>query len=375
MRFVVLGFSILFAATTVVPHVFAHNAQVAPEQYIRFLSDCSDDWGGHSAVRDGHDLVALDMTERWIDEHDEPGFFVMLTVAFGFAETGSRGGPLREDIELAGPDGPIKVRLVTDDNAAFRAEQAQGFRVPDVMVPVRPSLLSNGQQDGSRILIEFGFRFSTLGLEPGDKVTSAKVQAFAQQDQGDYMPGGYFLFGTPSGANINDCPQSGHQGAGDPGTRYVRKDYPMRGTETPYIDVTLDTDAVAVSGTDKQTFSVLVRNKFANQDQEVTITANAPAGWKTSGPTTKAAPALQQVTVPVEVFAPSGTATNGTVRLLVDTSLGGHGERDLSLYWYPKGVEATIPNETTKAESPAPGALVACAVCVATVLLLRRRVS
>ncbi len=371
MRFVALVTIVFLAGVALLPPVLAHNAQVAPEQYIRFLSDCSDDWGGHSAVRDGHDLVALDMTERWLDEHDEPGFFVMLTLAFGFAETASRGGPLREDVELTGPDGPIKVRLVTDDNSAFHAEEAQGFRVPDVMVPVRPSLLSNGQPDGSRILVEFGFRFSTLALEAGDKITGAKVQAFAQQDQGDYMPGGYFLAGIASSANINDCPQSGHQGGGDPGTRYVRKDYPMRGTETPYIDFTLDTDAIAVSGAEKQSLSVMVRNKFANQPQDVTVTAVVPAGWKTTETAKKPVPALQQATIPVELFAPTGTATNGTMKLIVETSLGGHGERELAMYWYPKGVEATIP-ETTTADAPGPTGALLASVLVAFALLRRR---
>lgn len=371
MRLLAFAAIVFVTAAALLPQVLAHNAQVAPEQYIRFLSDCSDDWGGHSAVRDGHDLVALDMTERWLDEHDEPGFFVMLTVAFGFAETGSRGGPLRDDVELTGPDGPIKVRLVTEDNSAFKAEQAQGFRVPDVMVPVRPSLLSNGQPDGSRILVEFGFRFSTLGLDMGDKITAAKVQAFAQQDQGDFMPGGYFLVGVPSSSNINDCPQSGHQGGGDPGTRYVRKDYPMRGTETPYVDLSLDTDAVAVSGPEKQTLSVVVRNKFANQAQDLTVKSIAPAGWKASEPIKKSVPALQQATIPVEVFASSGTATNGTLTLMVDSSLGGHGERDLAIYWYPKGVEATIP-ETTSAEASGATALMAFAFLGAVALLRRK---
>lgn len=372
MRVEAAAFIIVLAGTALIPLALAHNAQVAPEQYIRFLSDCSDDWGGHSAVRDGHDLVALDMTERWLDEHDEPGFFVMLTVAFGFAETGSRGGPLREDVELTGPDGPIKVRLVTDDNSAFRAEQAQGFRVPDVLVPVRPSLLSNGQPDGSRILVEFGFRFSTLGFEVGDKITAAKVQSFAQQDQGDYMPGGYYLVGVPSSANINDCPQSGHQGGGDPGTRYVRKDYPMRGAETPYIDLSLDTDAVAVSGPEKQTFSVIVRNKFANQPQDVTVTTIAGPGWKTTDTTKTTIPALQQATVPVELYAPTGTATNGTVKIIVDSSLGGHGERELPVYWYPKGVEATIPT-TTSADSPATTGVLALVLLFTAAGCWRRR--
>lgn len=362
---------VLVAGAIMLPSTLAHNAQVAPEQYIRFLSDCSDDWGGHSAVRDGHDLVALDMTERWIDEHDEPGFFVMLTLAFGFAETGSRGGPLRDDVELTGPDGAIKVRLVTDDNSAFRAEQAQGFRIPDVMVPVRPSLLSNGQPDGSRMLVEFGFRFSTLGLETGDKITGAKVQAFAQQDQGDYMPGGYYLAGIGSSQNINDCPQSGHQGGGDPGTRYVRKDYPMRGTETPYIDLIIDTDAIAVSGAEKQSFSVIVRNKFANQPQDVTVTAIVPSGWKTSETAKKPVPALQQATIPMELFAPTGTAPNGTMKLIIDTSLGGHGEREVAMYWYPKGVEATVP-VTPTADAPGPAGVL-LAIFLFAFALLRRR--
>jgi hypothetical protein len=355
------------------PTALGHNAAVAPEQYIRFLSDCSDDWGGHSAVRDGHDLVALDMTERWLDEFDEPGFFVMLTVAFGFAETRSQGGPLRDEVEIAAPDGAVKVRLTTPDNKAFTAEEGSGLRIPDVILPVRPSLLSNGQPDGSRILIEFGFRYSSIGLGEGDKVTGAKVQAFARDDRGDFMPGGYYLLGVASSSDPRNCPQSGHQGAGDPGTLYIRKDYSMRGTESPYMEVSVDTDAVAVSGAEAATIHVAVKNKFANQDQDVTVTANAPSGWKvTQKPGATPAQALQTATIPLEVQAASGTATNGTLTLSVDTSLQGHAERDIPLYWYPKGVEATIPTTAPKAEAPVPVWLVfgAMAVCGA----LRRRV-
>ena len=372
-----------FAATTLVAIVVAsgavraHNAQVAPEQYIRFLSDCSDDWGGHSAVRDGHDLVALDMTERWMETYAEPGFFVLLTVAFGFAETGSRGGPLFDELELAGPDGPVKVRLATADNSVFTAEEAAGYRVPDVILPVRPSVLSNGQPDGSRILIEFGFRFSTLGLDVGDKVTAAKVQAFAQEDRGDYMPGGYFLLGVQSGSNINDCPQSGHQGGGDPGTRYVRKDYTMRGTQTPYIDASFDTDAIAVSGGDEASIQVTIRNKFANQAQDVRVTTSAPAAWDATVPKDQpiTIPALQTISVPVKVRAATGTAANGTLRLIIDTSVGGHGEREIPLYWYPKGVEATVPTTPTAgtSSSPTPAWILFGAASLSVAILARRR--
>lgn len=367
--FCVLG-GILAVLGLIAAPAGAHPANVASEQYERFLGDCSDDWGGHSAIRDGHDLVALDMTERWLHEYAEPGFFVLLTVGFGFAQTGSQGGPLRDEIELGGPDGPLKVRIVTNDNKAFAAEAAPGFLVPDVMLPPRPSLYPNGTQDGSRFLVEFGFRYSTLGLSLGEKIPTAKVQAWARQDKGDYMPGGYFL----AGVEYAGCDPSGSHGGLYTGV-YVRKDYAMRGTEEPYLEVSLDTDALAVAGNESAVLGLAVKNVFANEAQKVSVTPVAPPGWEAelAAPSGTSAGPLAELPLELRVRAASATAANGTLVVFVDTDFGGHAEREVPLYWYPAGVVPSVP-ATGSAESSAPGLVASISVAVAAVgLAVARR--
>jgi hypothetical protein len=371
LRAVPLLAPLLLAAWLLVPAVDAHNAAAAPEQYARFLSDCSDDWGGHSAVRDGHDLVALDLTERWIADLDAPGFFVMLTVGFGFAEANSQGGPLYDEVDVTGPGGTLKVRLATKDNKVFTAESGNGLRVPDVIVPPRPSLLQNGVQDGSRFLIEFGFSYANAGVDVGSKITAAKVQAYARQDRGDFMPGGYYLLGVSSGGD-RECPQSGHQGGGDPGTLYVRTDYTLRGTEAPFVQLSLNTDAVAVSGNQSAFLTLDVKNKLSKQAQGVSVKAAAPADWSaTVEPTFATASSLVSKPFNVRVQAPSGVAKNATLRLTVDTDAGGHATRDVPLYWFPAGVSPTIPSTPTAKGSPAPMIILAV-LALGIVAALRR---
>jgi hypothetical protein len=366
--------SFLLLAGFAMPSAHAHNAAVAPEQYVRFLSDCSDDWGGHSAVSDGHDLVALDVTDRWMAEAREPGLFVLLTVAFGFAETGSQGGPLRDEVELRFGASTVKVRLATTDNKVFTAEAGAGYKLPDVILPVRQSLLSNGQPDGSRIQVEFGFRYSSLGIKEGTKLTGVEVHAFAREERGDFMPGGYYVLGVATSEDPRDCPRSGHQGAGDPGTLYIRKDYTLRGSERPYMSLGLDTDAVAVAGSSRANFHVEFKNPFANDDQDVRIELAPPAGWNAlvGPPARRVVDPLGTWRAPVTVFAETGRAANGTLEVIVDTDAGGHATRSLALYWYPEGVTPTVP--TTEATN-APGSTVVVLVMVLGLLVVlgRRR--
>jgi hypothetical protein len=351
-------------AAILLPTILAHNATLAPEQYVRFLSDCSDDWGGHSAVRDGHDLVALDLMERWLPDAG-PALFVMLTVGFGFAEANSQGGPLADEIEIAAPPGPIKVRLTSSDNKVFTAESGSGLRKPDVILPTRPSLLPSGVQDGSRILIEFGFRYDTLSLKVGDKVTAAKAQAFARGDRGDMMPGGYYVLGVASGGD-RECPQSGHQGGGDPGTLYVRTDYTLRGTESPYLSTSANSDALAVSGNQTGFLTLEIKNKLSKQAQTFTVKTSLAPPWEaTVEPPTAKATLSGSASFDVRVRAPNGVASNTSLVLTIDSDVGGHGTKAVPLYWYPAGVEPTIPSKTVKG-SPA----VAGPICIAAIMFL-----
>jgi hypothetical protein len=348
----------------------AHPGEIAPEQYVRFLSDCSDDWGGHSAVRDGHDLVALDVTERWIPEWNEGGLFVLTTVGMGYAQYGSRGGSIFDDVSLGFGSKTVVVRWSTSDNRAFKTEAGPDWKTPDLVLAPRPSLMSNGNQDGSRQLLEFGFRYSRLGIDVGSVLDHVGVQAYAGTEKGDYMPGGYWLAGTYAA----DCPASGSHGGQYSDILYVRRDYTMRGTERPYDDWKPSTDALSAVGNKSADLSVDVGNRFSKQEQIFTLRGTPPPGWDLAihtGPEV-VAPAGGSASWHVQL-TPTTAVKNGTLRLELTSTVGAHAVHEIPAYWFATAPPVPPVRATASHGAPAPALLVAILVVAAMALARRRR--
>jgi len=300
----------------------AHGAATPPDYLTRVLHDCNDDWGGHAAVNDGHDLIALDVQEAYNGTLGEDTLLFRFVLNAGY-NSDSTKPELKEVLTFKAGAASVSKEVKTSDNQKFTGTF-------DAVQGPSPFLGENGQPDGARFTVTGLLRLSGLGLQIGDKVSSFSVQGFAGLQKADQMPGGY----TTAGQTFADCSTVAPEQS-DPES-YARNEYALRGA-TYYGELSLGTSSAAVKPDGNATILFTLKNPL-KEAQAFTVVATAPPGIRTifhtdhysEGSTRTTVGAQAEVVGHFYAVAAQG-AQSGDIRLKTTTDLGGHAEAQIPL--------------------------------------------
>lgn len=372
-----LALGLLLAALLAFASAAAAHPGRDPYDYeIRLLHDCNDDWGGHSTVNDGHDLIALDLQEAYDDALDSDVVIFRLMMNGGYNSDTTRP-ELKESVTLKVGSTTVTKEIRTSDNAAFTGS-FDAVRGP---FPVKNN---EGNTDGNRFAVEAVAKLSTLVAQVGTKVSAFAVQGYAGTAKADQMPGGY----TTGGQTITSCPPAAE--AAD----YTRPEFTLAGP-SKYASLVLNRNQVSMQPGDNESVSLTVGSLLfkdrahedsVDYDQAVTIEAVAPAGVEVIFHTTTYSVGETSFDLAAGAEAaghfylrPGPSAESGTVSVVLTTDLGGRVEKEFALTIRPADVtesSSPTPSEMPPAEKggplPVPAAF-PLAAFVAGVVLLRRR--
>lgn len=367
------------------PPASAHGAAPPADYLTRLLSDYSDDWFG---TVDGHNVIALDGYTQWNESLGGDVVVLRLIMDGGWARTSAATGTpeLAEHVTFKANGVDQEYAIHTEDNQAFSAEL--GFKA--VRGPY-PQLTADGTPDGARFFVEGLIPFADLGVKAGDPLSDFFVQGEAGDGEGDAMP----QYDVVPGGTVPSAADDVHSDVGTwavPGTdRYVKA-----AAAAPAAPVPLTGDLVV---------NVTLANAF-NESQSVmamaygdgvlvgfgaAASANNSMGMLDLAALKSGALALHVARATTPATAANGTGathahnataapatTQGTVRLVITSSLGGHQVLPLDLAIEQPPAPAT--NETAEhdhdhedeKDSPAP-ALPLLAGALALLAILRRR--
>lgn len=330
----------LLALLLLAPLVDAHGANAPDAPFTRLLADVNDDCGGDSgaatgACRGSHDLIALDIQEKW-------GGSEAVVIRFWLDK--GKTYPIVDTFTFNGPSGGKTLAIKTTDDSSFSV--VTGFE----SVSAAHSL-----NDGSRFWVDGTVKLDTLGLKVGDQVANFKVESKAGNNIGDFMPGGCHN-------TIGDCAVM------DTSTVYTKTNYDLKGTDY-YAKLEPPQTIQVQAGSQPQTIQIQLSN-LLTVAQSVTIKVSGMSGIEAgmhSGAFMDDAtpPASMTIDVPgkggsslhLRVRGIDGGAT-GTLILTLDTDQGGHLERQIP--YTVTTAEATQQTSDTAQEpakgSPAPAA-------------------
>lgn len=307
---------IIGATALVAPMAAAHGAPNPPEWMTRLLADYNDDFGGpdgHSAVRDGHDLIALDIQEAYNATLAKDTLVFRFALNYGWDGDSSRP-ELRDVLTFKAKGQTVTRELRTNDNQAFTGT----FDAVSAPEPVKKS---DGTVDGARFYFSAMVRYETLGVKVGDKLSDFFVQGHAGTAMADHMVGGY----TVGSQRIDQEPPSEQS---DP-QAYRRSEYPLRGP-VMYARSDLDKGAATLRPGDNVTVTWRITNTVG-RPQTFVLAAASPSGVKVGMHSSQYSESrlvinIQPgVTATVHVYlTASAGAKSGPVGLDLETSLGGH---------------------------------------------------
>jgi hypothetical protein len=269
-RFIAL--LLLLTICLAAPQAAAHAAPPAPKYFTRFLHDCNDDWGTHSAYSDGHDLIALDVTERYVPSLKDDLVVLRAAIDKGYAAQGSAHPVLKLLYTIKTGSTSITSQVETTDNQVFKASTGGSFVAPAMIWAPKPVMKADGTgQDGTRVALEIGFRYSQLGIQPGGDLRFVSIQGFAGSTKTDYMAGGYWT----QGSYVSACPVNGTTAE----AYFVRSSLTLKGSAQIYFDAVMTPTAITAKPDGNVSVYVNVTNKLQNTPQTVNVSATLPSGW------------------------------------------------------------------------------------------------
>lgn len=240
----------LTALLLAVPIAAAHGAPESRSIDTRAVADNTDfgDYGGSASlpppfIAPALDLLALDVREGF-GPGDAPGLWFRL-----ISQAESLEGQQRVDIsfDLAGTTHAYS--LSTTDQETWTGD----FDVVGAGVPVG---------DGHPKAVDAFLAYATVNASIGDTITSISATSYADDTEGDTMPGGYT---TAVGSII--LPQDGS----------VTQDYTLAGP-AQLLRVTTDVELIAVTAASEASFVVQVENTVPDMEQFVEASIRLPAG-------------------------------------------------------------------------------------------------
>lgn len=360
-----IGLVLLAIVSMLSPGAAAHAAPDPPEYMTRLLHDYNDDWGSdasQTSLRDGHDLIALDLREEYNKTLGQDTLVFRLSMNYGY-DADANKPELRDVLTFKAKGQSATYEFKTSNNAQFTGT------FDSVYGPV-PLRKPDGQPDGARFYVEGLLKFSSLGLAVGDKVSEFFVQGYGGAQKGDHMVGGNVISNAESPSE-QSSPAS-----------YRRPDYTLRGP-VMYARSTLDKSKVDAKPGDNQTITWSITNTVG-RSQGFTISTTKPTGVQVGlhgvryaeDTLTFQVPAGTSATVHVYV-RPQSNAQSGDLDLILDTSLGGRMVHHVDVTIGGKAASsspAAASGPTNEgAESPSASAAVILAVVAIGVAVVKRR--
>lgn len=303
----ILGTAIALVLVLFAPTGQAHGASPPEAAFTRLLADVNDDCGGDAGAATGgckgsHDLLAIDVQEKWQDGGD--------VMVFRFWLDKGRSLPITDTLSFNSPSGVKSLAFRTTDDSSFTA--ASGFQAMG-----QPQSLG----DGARFTIDGMVGLDALGLKAGDAISDFKLESRGSSGVGDYMPGGCHNV-------IGEC------AATDTSTVYTKTEYRMQGASY-YATLTPEAGPSAVAVGSTKTVMVGLENKLADS-QSITIRVNPADGVEAglhSGSFTGdgVPPATLTVDVPahgtsnIHLMLKGVASASGALTVTWDTDRGGHG--------------------------------------------------
>ncbi len=361
MRLTALLVAFLAAVAVLAPAASAHGAPVPADYQARTLADDNDDCAGDGAVtptgncRGSHDLIALDLQEK----DDGGGIVLVFRLSLNKAAT----YPVTDTITFQAGSGKTLAIRTTDDKSFSVASGFDSVGAPQSL------------NDGTRFTVDAFVMASSLGLNPGDQLTSFHVESKAGNNLGDYMPGGCK---TNLGTECSGTDTS------------TRRDVPytMRGTGY-YAKVEAPSDTIQVpAGGDSAITQLTLTNSLSHSAQTLSLSLDGlngvsggfHAGEAVEGaeytPTKEIALQGKQETVLHLRLHGNQEGASGTVTITMTTNLGGRVQAQIPYQVVPSGSVSSTPDGATPSTSASKGSPLPAAPLVGALLLglaLRRR--
>jgi hypothetical protein len=332
------------------PGVQAHPAPDPRDFEVRLLHDYSDDWGGHSVISDGHDLIALDVQEAYDAALGVDSLYFRLLMNGGYNSDTTKP-ELKDVLTFKAAGKPVTFDYRTTDNTKFSGTF-------DAVRGPAPVYKSDGTADGSRYAVTGVLRLTTLGVAAGAAISDFKVQGYA----GTY---------TQAGQDIETEPPSEQTDH----AKYVRASYTLAGP-TQYVDLVVDPAKIAFEPGKQSTITLTLRSQL-KETQTVNLSASLPAGLTgTFHPAATAELASKAETILHFYVDGSGSASSGPATIVVTSSLGGRetgtSQIDVAPPATSTAASSSSPSPAKKGESPAPAAFLTL-LAIAAVLMRRGR--
>lgn len=352
-----LPWALALAFLLALPPVQAHGAPPVREVDTRVLLDddglvafggCVEDQCQPASPPAGLDLLALDLREASFPDGAPAVVFRILVQS----EEPAPGVTVAVSFQLAGAEKTLEV--VTTDGLAYSSTTFDRVDGPfDV-------------GDGHPKAIDGWVRFATLGVAPGDALTSIQVASRHGDTQDDAMPGGWFSNGVEV-PHVPDEPDPGEL-MGDE----AASEYQIKGA-APLLGLTAE-PATADLAKGPATVKLRLANAVG-LPQFADLAVAAPAGITVR---------LGQASVSldaggqrdIDLFVSNATL-GGIVRVTVVSDLGAYGLANVTVVAPPVAPAATSSSSAPAAgakDSPAPVGLGLGLGVLALAIIVRSRV-
>ncbi|MGQ0536174.1 MAG: PKD domain-containing protein, partial [Methanobacteriota archaeon] len=210
-------------AVPAVPHPAGPPSEApgwAPAALSRVRHDCAHDWQqSHSAPRDGHELLALDVGEKAVPGAPSGAFVLRLVYEGGWAGTvgpdpvtfqttfqqspSSAPGPRAATFSLQRPNGALSSSI---SQGVYEGPWSAAGGATPVFVGAPSKDMNAGAEDDTYRVIEVAFRHADFRLKNGDVLLDFSVVASVAGTKGDRLAGG---FHAADGTYVPDCPLNG----------------------------------------------------------------------------------------------------------------------------------------------------------------------
>ncbi len=361
--------AMLLATVALSPIVLAHGASTPADPFTRLLADQNDDCGGDGGAATGScrgsdDLLALDVQEKW----DNAAGHVLV---FRFSLDKGKTYPVANTLTFSSPAGIKTLSMKTTDDGAF--QNNGGFDQISSIASLN---------DGNRFIVDGIVKASTLGLNLGDTLSAFKVESKANNNLGDFMPGGCKTsLGT-------DCPAPA---PGSDTTSYSKPSYALQGTGY-YASLSGDGGSIQVPlNGDSDTRQLQVSNLFSHKAQTIMVSVEGAEGVTAGFHVGASMDGEYQATADVGLPAKGTTSLHlrlhgaqegatGTLTISLTTDQGGRSQLQIPYVVtaaavddnsMPSTHENTVDGTSSSNKSPAAG--IALVGVLAIAAFLRRR--
>ena len=195
--------ALVFVLVAAAPPVSAHALAGPAPTFSRILQDFTDDYygGGHAQTRPGHELHALDISERY-DASLGDVAVLRLWMAGGKLPSELVFPHLVERVNLTVGGSDHRIDFDTIDGATWTgglgAIKCDRYGAPTA------ANSDTGNADTGRFYVDCTIRLASFGALPGAIITKAQVQAYDNDVRGDLMVGGFFATSAVTGESYTD---------------------------------------------------------------------------------------------------------------------------------------------------------------------------